>query len=309
MMLTAIDARTARKADFFALVTHLERVLQTRVGDVAPEEERLLFRHSPALQFSASDVDSLHAAEAHVALTTTFLGTTGPHGLLPDAMLEEPLHSEGLPTQQRAWSEVFHHRALALFYRLIQRTRSPDMWLGRVESLTRSRGRGLTSRQLHAIAPLLATHRRGAPGLRKALALLVRLECGQSEPRITLQELAGARIALIPSERTQLGVQRHELGRGTILGAHIADPSGEVHVLVEVSNCLPERWAEGGDLHALVLATCRLFDASATRFRITAHLKKTARAGLGRGVRLGRSAELRTLVEDTARVVRARALT
>jgi predicted component of type VI protein secretion system len=304
-----ISTGDARRADFFALVEALERSLATRIGEGAPEDEKLLFRHAPALQFSASDVDALEQQGAHAALTTTFLGTTGPHGLLPDAMLEEPLLSEGLPTQQRAWSEVFHHRAIALFYRLLQRTRSPQMWFERVEVLTRSQGRGLSAKHLHAIAPLLATRRRGARGLERALRILVRLECGENDARVRIHELAGARIALIPAERTHLGKQRHQLGRGSILGANISDPSGEVHVEVDVSNCLPERWVEGGDLHALALATCRLFDASSTRFRITAHVSGSEGARLGRGMRLGRSAELRTSTAHAPRVVRARALT
>lgn len=305
-----ITPQQARKADFFALAEALERAFSVRIGEASAEDEKLLFRHTPALQFSASDVDAFDAQPGHASLTTTFLGTTGPHGLLPDALLEEPLLSEGPPTQQRAWSEVFHHRALALFYRLIQRTREPEMWLGRAEALTRSSGRGLSAKHLHAIAPLLTTRRRGATGLARALQILVRLACeNDDDARVTIHELAGARIALIPAERTHLGQQRHQLGRGSILGANISDPSGEVHVTVEVSKCSPERWVEGGDLHALTLATCRLFDASSTRFRITAHVRGDVGARLGKGMRLGRSAELRTAREHAPRVVRARALT
>lgn len=304
-----ISTTQARKADFFALVEALESSLSCDVSRDAPRDEKILFRHAPDLQFSASDVSALSHEHAHVSLTTTFLGTTGPHGLLPDPMLEEAIFHDGVASEHRAWSEVFHHRAIALFYRLIRRTRGPEMWFPRVESLTRSAHRGLRSRHLQAIAPLLATRRRSARGLQRALELLIGIECpnASTKPRVALHELSGTRIALIPSERTFLGRQRHELGRGVILGGNIADPSGEVHVALEVSDSTPDRWLEGGDLHALVLATCRLFDTSSTRFRITTQLSRNDGARLGRGIRLGRSVEIRA--QSAPQIVRAPALT
>lgn len=304
-----ITAAQARKSDFFAIVEALESSLSCDVVNDAPRDEQIIFRHAPDLQFSASDVSDLNHERDHVSLTTTFLGTTGPHGILPDAMLEEAVLHDGIQSAHRAWSEVFHHRAIALFYRLIRRTRGPEMWFPRVEAMTRSANRGLQSRHLHAIAPLLATRRRSARGLQRALEILIGIECpnASTEPRVALEELAGARIALIPSERTFLGRQRHQLGRGVILGGNIADPSGEVHVSLEVSDSTADRWLEGGDLHALVLATCRLFDTSSTRFRVTTQLRRTEGSRLGRGIRLGRSAELRA--RPAPQIVRAPALT
>ena len=117
----------ARKADFFALVGELERRLQTEVGAETLAEELLRFRHDPAMAFAAGDVSALEASPAGAALTTAFLGLSGPLGALPNYLCEEVIQEDDETPVRRGLTDVFHHRFIGLFYRLVSRyRRGPD---------------------------------------------------------------------------------------------------------------------------------------------------------------------------------------
>lgn len=126
----------AYRFEFFQAVRVLERLYKRRepVGrqDVAPRREVVRFRTRPTLDFPASDLyefkgvapeadsDALPPPE----LVLSFMGLTGPSGVLPKYMTE--IVAEQVRDHETAlWDflDLFSHRLISLFYRAWERYR------------------------------------------------------------------------------------------------------------------------------------------------------------------------------------------
>lgn len=225
------------RGSFFALVAALERGLGGGAlgTEARPADERIRFRHSPSLAFAAGDVAKVAIdVEAGTAeVETTFLGTSGPVSALPVFMLEEIAQEDPDRPLRRELLDLFHHRALSLFFRSVQRLRpasvmkadGSDFWSQRLVAAAGAESSGLSMADRLRILPLLATSRRSALGLREALRVLVRRHLQNDAIEIELRELEGDRVPFAEACRTRLGRSSHTLGRETVLGGRAADPA------------------------------------------------------------------------------------
>lgn len=295
-------AEWGTRGSFFGLVAALERGLggQAVGTEARPGDERIRFRHSPALAFAAGDVARVSVdEETGVAeVETTFLGTSGGVGALPIFMLEEIAQEEADRPLRRELLDLFHHRALSLLFRSVQRLRpgavmrgdGSDFWSRRLVAAAGAESSALSMPERLRILPLLATSRRSALGLREALRVLVRRRLERDSVRIELRELAGDRVPIAASCRTSLGRSAHALGRETVLGTRAADPTGRcVVVVLGVDAESHPRFLPGGDLHALVHEVFRLFDPAAIELELELHVEARGTGfGLGRRDALGR---------------------
>jgi len=120
--------------DFFQAVRLLERLFPGRrpVGrEGPPDAEVVRFRALASLTFPASTVyELLPAAEESEppAMRVTFLGLTGPSGVLPthytDLLLRLAREAKGPEKRALAdWLDLFNHRLISLFYRAWEKYR------------------------------------------------------------------------------------------------------------------------------------------------------------------------------------------
>lgn len=290
------------RGSFFALVEALER----RLGggalgtEARPADERIRFRHSPALAFAAGDVARAHVdAEAGVAeIETTFLGTSGAVSVLPIFMLEEIAQEDPDRPLRRELVDLFHHRALSLLFRSVQRLRpaavmradGSDFWSQRLVAAAGAESSELSMPERLRILPLLATSRRSALGLQEALRILVRRRLESDAIHIEIRELAGDAVPIAETCRTKLGRAAHALGRETVLGGRAPDPTGRcVVVVLGIDAQTHPRFLPGGDVHSLVREVFRLFDPAAIELQLELHVEARGTGfALGRGDALGR---------------------
>ncbi len=133
--------RRAYRFDFFAAVRLLERAARQQAGDgparsqvgydAHPADEIVRFQALPSLAFPSSSVVELvrgkELASGRIEppiLTCSFMGLTGPAGVLPDhftSLLIRTIRERdhGL----REWLDLFHHRSVSLFYRAWEKHR------------------------------------------------------------------------------------------------------------------------------------------------------------------------------------------
>ena len=112
--------------DFFQAVRLLEKVGPERgpVGhDSPPSEEVARFRAHLALSFPASAIYQIEAPNGPAAptMTVTFMGLTGPSGVLPRHYTEMLMRAREVKGPERFvardWFDLFNHRFISLFYR------------------------------------------------------------------------------------------------------------------------------------------------------------------------------------------------
>lgn len=120
--------------DFFQAVRILERLQPKRVvvGRRGPlDREAVRFRALASLSFPPSPVYDISRPTREfpcAGITVTFLGLTGPSGVLPRHYTEhletiryKAKHKEKLAL--RDWFDIFNHRAISLFYRAWEKYR------------------------------------------------------------------------------------------------------------------------------------------------------------------------------------------
>ena len=115
---------------FFQAVRLMERLRPDAapVGDFAdPAREAVRFGSHPSLAFPASDIQSIAWDEDPPRMAVNFMGLVGPNGLLPR------VYTEFIENRVRArdrsardFLDLFHHRAISLFYRAWRKYRLPD---------------------------------------------------------------------------------------------------------------------------------------------------------------------------------------
>jgi type VI secretion system protein ImpH len=249
----------ARRAGFYPLMLLLNRLLgdSGQVGtESSPREERIRFRHDPALEFSVADVAQVVEAlpppdpddfgaerRSVVQILTTFLGLTGAVSPLPQYLAEEIIQEDQEQPRQRDFLDLFHHRMLSFFYRARARSDWPggyrsdqtDAWSRRVLALlgredgTRGGG-GAPPWQLLRWAGLLAERCVPASALAAALEDALSEELG--EAGVQIEELAGAWVEIAPAEQNRLGRSGSRLGSDLLVGRRIFDRAGKFRIVV-----------------------------------------------------------------------------
>jgi type VI secretion system protein ImpH len=115
--------------DFFQAVRLLHLILNDRpgIGRIAkPNEEPVRFKARQSLEFPASSIHSLSAAEDPPGMTVAFLGLTGVQGALPHHYTEHILaRAQAKDFAMAEFFDLFNHRLLSLFYRAWEKHRFP----------------------------------------------------------------------------------------------------------------------------------------------------------------------------------------
>jgi type VI secretion system protein ImpH len=120
--------------DFFQAVRLIEKLNPKRipVGRAGPpRDEAVRFRAHMALSFPASQIFDIFAPRAEQPIplmTVTFLGLTGPSGVLPhhytEMLLRLDRESKGKEKHAfRDWLDLFNHRLISLFFRAWEKYR------------------------------------------------------------------------------------------------------------------------------------------------------------------------------------------
>jgi type VI secretion system protein ImpH len=246
----------ARRFDFFQAVRLLERLLHLRaksdprwpphaVGeDASPKREVVRLRVQPSLSFPPASVHQLRQPPAKNAsdelpppeMLVTFLGLTGPSGVLPHHYTRMVLRRQrDKDTSLRDWLDVFHHRLLSLFYRGWQKYRLPltyeraqmdpaeeekDAGTRALFSLVGLGTAGLRSRQevedeaFLFYAGLFARQQRSAVSLEMMLTDYFRMD-------IRVLQLQGHWMQLATEDQAQLPNRTHRHGRNNRLGSDL----------------------------------------------------------------------------------------
>ena len=256
--------------DFFQAVRLLRHLAEDRSGSV-PATPTVRFSAHLSLAFPASAVHDLQptARDVPPRMTITFLGLTGPSGVLPryytDLLLRIEREVKGAEKRAlRDWLDLFNHRLTALFYAAWEKYRfvlpfergeadrrdpeEPDGFTRALLSVVGLGTRGLRDR-IRVVAsgpegeirPLARVDDLGllrfsgllSQGHRSAWGLGVLLS-GYFQVPVEIQEYQGQWLILDPPSQSRLGWDdgNCELGVNAVAGDRVWDIQGKFRVRV-----------------------------------------------------------------------------
>jgi type VI secretion system protein ImpH len=258
--------------DFFQAVRLLEKLAPDRrpVGhDAPPRIEAARFRAHISLSFPPSAIYQIERPAAPVpapTLTVTFMGMTGPNGVLPRHYTELLMRARDAKGPERHvvrdWFDLFNHRLISLFYRAWTKYRfwltyergeyaqpDPDLFTLSLYSLI-----GLGSRSLRNRLRVAARQEAAVPQRERVLArvddlvllyyaglLAHRPRCAVSLERmledyfglpIRVLQFQGQWLQLDPENQSRLSADggNAELGVSVIAGARVWDVRGKIRL-------------------------------------------------------------------------------
>jgi type VI secretion system protein ImpH len=258
--------------DFFQAVRLLEKMAPERrpVGHEAlPANEAARFRAHLSLSFPASAIYQIERPAAKVpvpTLTVTFMGLTGPSGVLPRQYTEMLMRARDARGPERYlprdWFDLFNHRLISLFYRVWTKYRfwlayergeyaqpEPDLFTEGLYCFMGLGSRSLRNRLRVAVRP-------GADGPQRErvlarvddLALLYyagllahRPRCAVSLERlltdyfgipVRVLEFQGRWLRLAPESQSQVGVEASStsLGVNVVVGERVWDVRSKIRI-------------------------------------------------------------------------------
>jgi len=262
----------------FQLVHLLERLLPDRApvgGWADPDDEVVRFSVPPSLAFPPAEVAGLAMPDeaagddgpAHLAVT--FFGLTGPQGVLPHAYTQHAgARARARDTAFVDFLDLFHHRALSLFYRVWARPKvvvaheaGRDEWLLDhlldVAGLGTARLRGrlpVRDETLGYYAGLLASKSRPADGLE-------RLVGDYFDVPAAVEQFVGEWRRVDGGGQCTLGTDdaAARLGAG-VVGDEAWDPQARVRLrLGPLTRAQFDDFLPGGGAHAPLRALARLY--------------------------------------------------
>ncbi len=111
------------KYSFFQMVRLLELANKKSSDDIGvennPQNESVRFSAVNHVRFPVGEVEKIDVdANERLILHATFMGLTGPSGVLPAHYTEQMIHEESNKNESlRDYFDLFNHRAISLFYR------------------------------------------------------------------------------------------------------------------------------------------------------------------------------------------------
>jgi type VI secretion system protein ImpH len=233
--------------DFYQAVSLLERMRPdaTPVGEgVDATREAVRFSSVAGLDFPASDVASLDApagATSPWKMRVAFLGLSGVQGPLPRALTERMLGRRSRAGAIHEFLDIFHHRLVALMYRVRRKQRigldglAPERsaaapMLASVAGLNGDRLQkrlAIPDRALLRYAALLSQRPRSAIGLERMLSSYFGVH-------IRVRQFVGKWRSLEPDDLTRIGRsgQCQVLGENAVLGSRVWDQQGKMRLVV-----------------------------------------------------------------------------
>jgi type VI secretion system protein ImpH len=278
--------------DFFQAVALLRAIAGDAVGPL-PAPGTVRFAGHPSLTFPASAIHDLAVRADHPPrMTVTFLGLTGPSGVLPRHYTEMLLRIERdvRGPEKRAlrdWLDLFNHRVTALFYAAWEKYRfrlayargeadrdPPDPFTQALLSLIGLGTPGLRNRltvpaaDTHArvddlgllpFSGLLAARHRSAWGLEVLLGAYFLVP-------VAVEQFRGQWLLLDELSQTRLGTEggNGTLGTDAVAGDRVWDIQGKFRVrlgplrYIQFLSLLPDP-ADGRSAFALLAELVRLY--------------------------------------------------
>jgi type VI secretion system protein ImpH len=276
--------------EFFQAVRLLERITARRepVGRfVNPANEVVRFAAHPSIQFPASQIQELQwSGEGPPRMSVTFMGLTGPLGVLPLAytqLVRERVQQRD--TTLRDFLDIFNHRIISLFYQAWEKYRFPIAYERREQdrfsfyllALIGLGTRGLQNRQAVHDESLLYYVGLLAQRPRSALALQLVLSDYFDAP-VEIEQFAGAWHRL--DRETQSCLEQgnsysEQLGIGTVVGDEVWDQQSGVRIklgplrLSQYLDFLPN-----GTAYEPLRALVRFFSGTEFDFEVQLILKR-----------------------------------
>lgn len=210
----------------------------------SPRSEVVRFGARASLSFPASEVHALEQSESGPPLMrVNFMGTIGPLGVLPLYYTE--LVAECLKERDRTlrdFLDIFHHRAIALFYRAWEKYRfsvafergEDDRFSYYLSSIVGLGTDGLQNRQqapdqsLRFYAGLFAQQPRSAEALKLILSDFFAVP-------VEVEQFLGGWYRLDPDSQCNLEDAAEDsqmLGFGAVVGDEIWNPQSRIRVVV-----------------------------------------------------------------------------
>ena len=269
--------------EFFQAVRLLERLQPERSGVggfVDPAREVARFAARPGLAFPASEIHALELEDdAPARMTVSFLGLTGPLGVLPHVYSLLALERErARDTALRDFLDLFHHRLVSLFYRAWKRTRftaaqeqDEDPLREHVLDLVGMglpalrEGLGFEEDALVYFAGLLALQPRGAVALQQLLE-------GYFRVPVQVEQFVGGWYGLPLGDRCAVGEENGastQLGRGAVVGDEVWDPQTRVRLrLGPLSREAYDRFLPTGDAYPVLRELVRFYSHDQLEFEL-----------------------------------------
>ena len=267
----------AESIEFFQLVRLLHRLYPDRKGvaepDVRVDDEVARFGSSSSLAFPLGEIAEIEPPHGNTAtkVVVNFMGLVGPAGVLPleyTALVGERTRqgNDGL----RDFLDIFHHRAISLFYRAWEKTHffaayergKPDRLSEHVSDLvgigvdTIRRAVPFNAESLLFHAGLLAPQQRSAAALEQLIA-------DHFDVSAEVTQFTGGWYAIDTQTQCAIGGERGEsdqLGLGAVVGDAVFDPQAGARI--RLGPLTRERYAEflpGGASRKALRDLVRLF--------------------------------------------------
>ncbi|HEY4219388.1 MAG TPA: type VI secretion system baseplate subunit TssG [Gemmatimonadaceae bacterium] len=233
--------------DFYQAVSLIERMRPgaMSVGSgVDATKEAVRFTSASGLAFPASDVAAIDAPESTNApwhMRVAFLGLGGVQGPLPHAYVERLLSRKTRNIALREFLDIFHHRLVALMYRVRRKQRigvdgRPPEGSTAAPMLAAIAGLGtkgmenrlaVPDRNVLRYAALLAQRPRSAVGLERLLSSYFAVP-------VRARQFVGRWHSIEPDDVTRIGRrgQANVLGDSAVLGDRVWDQTGRVALVV-----------------------------------------------------------------------------
>jgi type VI secretion system protein ImpH len=233
---------------FFQAVQLLQRYLggASVGGQSSASEEKLRLKPTVSMRFPAADLVAVEAGKAPASarrrytITTSFLGLYSSDSPLPTFYTEDLFWKENHQEAVRDFIDIFHHRALSLFYRAWEKYRfavqfrhqGVDEFSRRIYSLIGLgtldlvKSTGLPSVRLLHFAGLIARRPHSAAalaGMLKDYFSLTDVEVRQCMERW---------VRIDASQINHLGMRNCALGRSLSVGAQVRDRGGKFRVVI-----------------------------------------------------------------------------
>jgi len=274
-----------------------------RLGrSVRPADDPVRLAHTPSLDFAPRAIDRVDTESGPAPrIHSLMLGLWGPNGALPLHLTEYTLERERTARDDTftAFADVFHHRALSLFYRAwaeaqptAQRDRPDDDAFARYTgALAGIDGEALRDRDAlpdrfrRYMVGRLVAQARSAEGLAAFLGAFFAVA-------VTVGEFAVGWMALPDDGRLRLGRAMAGLGDTAVLGAAVRDAQHRFRIrLGPMAMADYRRFLPGGDALAELDAAVRFYVGDPLAWDVQLVLKRdeVPLPLLGRGARMGLS--------------------
>lgn len=316
--------------DFFQAVRLLERIFPDRrpVGqDGETAKEVIRFRTHQTLSFPPSEIndisrDHVRDSDPPPEMTVSFMGATGPAGVLPH-QYTELLMERARYKDTALWNflDIFNHRMISLFYRVWEKHRFPipyertgaSAFTEYLFSIIGLGTRGLRGR-LHLpdqglllYGGLIAQEPHSASAIQSLLGDYFAVEA-------KIEQFAGQWLDLDEENITRLGQANSELGVSAIAGTRVWDIQSDFRLQIGPMNLRKfEAFLPNGSAFKPLTSLARFLAGLEFDFDVQLILKApdvpecNLGIGVDEGPRLGWTSWLKTqdFIEDDRQVILA----